>query len=259
MNQAIEHLKRERLSAYVDRELDPAEQEAVRNHLSVCQPCTLRALSSTQLKAATASAGQRFAASPDSLARLRAHLRQISAPEPTRTGAESWRRLSWAGLAAAALLAVSLVGWQQLHQANTFSAELLDQHLGSLSGAAVPQVISSDRHTVKPWFQGQLPFSFNLPEPQALPTDTILRGANLTYLGGKPAALLLFTLHQHQVSVFVVQRAGGPGLSVLPGNRAGFSIHTAATTDLELIAVSDVNPEDLKALVATLVKAQSPV
>ncbi len=42
--------------------------------------------------------------------------------------------------------------------------EATDQHIASLAAAAPPQVISSDRHTVKPWFQGKLPFSFNLPE-----------------------------------------------------------------------------------------------
>ncbi len=167
------------------------------------------------------------------------------------------RRLAWVGLAAAILLVVSLVGWQQMHQTNSLSAELLDQHLGTLSSGATPQVISTDRHTVKPWFQGRLPFSFNLPDAQALPPDTTLKGANLTYLKGQPAALLLFTIHKHQVSVFVTQRSGGPNLIALPGARSGFTIQSAATHDLQLVAVSDVNPADLGALVAVLAKAQS--
>src|SRR6202012_1672597 len=156
------------------------------------------------------------------------------------------------------LVAVSLAGWRQIHQTNSLSSELLDQHLGSLSSAATPQVISSDRHTVKPWFQGRLPFSFNLPEAQALPADTVLRGADLTYLEGKPAALLLFTIHKHQVSVFLTQRSSGVHVTGLAGIRSGFSIQTATTRDLQLIAVSDVNPGDLATLLATLVQAQAP-
>ena len=119
------------------------------------------------------------------------------------------------------LLAVSLIGWRQLHETNTLAAELLDQHLATLSSAATPQVISTDRHTVKPWFQGRLPFSFNLPDAQALPPDTTLKGADLTYLKGQPAALLLFTIHKHEVSVFLTQRSGGPNLSALPGSPLG--------------------------------------
>jgi anti-sigma factor RsiW len=156
------------------------------------------------------------------------------------------------------LLALSLIGWRQLHETNTLAAELLDQHLATLSSAATPQVISTDRHTVKPWFQGRLPFSFNLPDAQALPPDTTLKGADLTYLKGQPAALLLFTIHKHEVSVFLTQRFGGPSVPALPSTRSGFTIHSATTQDLRIVAVSDVNPSDLDALVATLVRAQSP-
>jgi anti-sigma factor RsiW len=254
MTQAIEHLTPDTLSAFIDGELPEAEQGAIEQHLAGCHACALRVLSATQLKAATARAGRRFAPSPEALARLTAQLRQQ--PQAT-TRMHSMRRLTWVGLAAALLLAVSLVGWQQIHQTNSLSAELLDQHLSTLSSGATPQVISTDRHTVKPWFQGRLPFSFNLPDAQALPPDTTLKGANLTYLKGQPAALLLFTIHKHQVSVFVTQRSGGPNLVALPGARSGFTIQSAATHDLQIVAVSDVNPADLDALVAVLAKAQA--
>jgi anti-sigma factor RsiW len=254
MTNAIEHLSPDTLSAFIDGELPNAEQGAIEQHLAGCHSCALRVLSATQLKAATARAGRRFAPSPEALARLTAQLHQ----QPQGTARiHSMRRLTWVGLAAALLLAVSLVGWQQIHQTNSLSAELLDQHLGTLSSGATPQVISTDRHTVKPWFQGRLPFSFNLPDAQALPPDTTLKGANLTYLKGQPAALLLFTIHKHQVSIFVTQRSGGPNLIALPGVRSGFTIQSAATHDLQIVAVSDVNPADLDALVAVLAKAQS--
>jgi anti-sigma factor RsiW len=215
-------------------------------------------LSATQLKAATARAGHRFAPPADALARLTAQLRR----EPQKTARiYSIRPIAWTALAAALVLAISLIGWRQVHQSNTLSAELLDQHLATLSSAATPQVISTDRHTVKPWFQGRLPFSFNLPDSGALPPDATLKGADLAYLSGQPAALLLFTIHKHQVSVFVIQRTGisdNPAFSRMANNRAGFSIHYAATRDLRFIAVSDVNPADLDLLVSAVVKAQSP-
>jgi anti-sigma factor RsiW len=67
--------------------------------------------------------------------------------------------------------------------------EVFDQHVATLAANLPPQVISTDRHTVKPWFQGKIPFSFNLPE--GLPSDTTLDGANLTYLqpARRPTAL----------------------------------------------------------------------
>jgi anti-sigma factor RsiW len=254
MTQAIEHLSPDTLSAFIDGELTEGEQGATEQHLAGCHSCALRVLSATQLKAATARAGRRFAPPPEALARLTAQLHQQS---PATARVLSIRRMTWVGLAAALLLAVSLTGWRQIHQTNSLSAELLDQHLGTLSSGATPQVISTDRHTVKPWFQGRLPFSFNLPDAQVLPPDTTLRGANLTYLKGQPAALLLFTIHKHQVSVFVTQRSGGSSLIGLPGARSGFTLDSATTHDLQIVAVSDVNPAELDALVAVLAKAQA--
>ena len=254
--QATGHLLPEALDAFVDGELSASESARIRQHLDGCHSCTLRVLSAMQLKAATARAGERFMPPPEALARLTAQLRP---QEPKKTArVYAFRPLAWSALAAALVLAVSLIGWRQVHQSNALSAELLDQHLATLSSGASPQVISTDRHTVKPWFQGKLPFSFNLPEPNALPADTALKGADLTYLDDQPAALLLFTIHKHEVSVFLTQRAGSAIPSTLPGARAGFTIHSASTRDLRMVAVSDVNPADLDALVDALVRAQSP-
>jgi anti-sigma factor RsiW len=276
MNQTTptNHLGPDQLNAFIDDELSPAEQQGIEQHLTTCHACTLRVLSATQLKAATARAGQRFAPPPDALARLRAQLQaqqvkpeqrpQTNRPPQTETkkaariySMPSLRPAAWAALAAAILLTISLLGWRQFHQTNALAAELLDQHLGTLSTAATPQVISTDRHTVKPWFQGRLPFSFNLPDATALPPDTALKGADLTYLNGQPAALLLFTIHKHEVSVFLTQYTIGPTFAALPSTRAGFTLHTATTPDLRIVAISDVNPADLDNLIAALVKAQA--
>ena len=255
MTQAIEHLNPDVLSAFIDGELPAVEQVTIQQHLSGCHTCGLRVLSATRLKTATAHAGRCFVPPPEVLARLTAQLHG----EPRRTERiYSMRRTAWASLAAAMVLAVSVIGWRQLHETTNLAAELLDQHLATLSSGATPQVISTDRHTVKPWFQGRLPFSFNLPDLQALPSETALKGADLTYLKGQPAALLLFTIHKHEVSVFVTQRFGGPDLAALPSTRSGFTIHSATTHDLQIIAVSDVNPADLDALIATLVQVQAP-
>jgi anti-sigma factor RsiW len=248
------HLSSDQLSAFVDGELSPVEANEIQLHLPECHSCALRVLSATRLKAATARSAQQFTASPDALARLTAQLR----PQETKKAARlySFPTATWAAIAAALVLAVSLLGWRQLHPTNTLSAELLDQHLAALSNGAAPEVISTERHTVKPWFQGKLPFSFNLPE--VLPADMTLKGGDLAYLSGQPAALLLFTIHKHEVSVFLTQRSGSTTTAALPEIRSGFVLHQAMTHDLRIIAVSDVNPADLDLLVSALVAAQSP-
>jgi len=252
--QSMGHLDAEQLSALIDGELPSGESQAIQQHLADCHTCALRVLSATRLKAATARAAQRFAVPTEALARLTGQLRP---QEPKRTAhIYPFRTIAWTALAASLVLAASLIGWRQTRQASALSAELLDQHLATLSSGAAPEVISTDRHTVKPWFQGKLPFSFNLPD--ALAADTTLKGGNLAYLDGQPAALLLFTIHKHEVSVFLIQRAAGPIATVLPRTRSGFTIQSATTQDLRIFAVSDVNPSDLDLLVSALKDAQSP-
>jgi len=128
-----------------------------------------------------------------------------------------------------------------------------DRHLATLAANAPPQVLSSDRHTVKPWFQGKLPFSFNLPE--TLSAGTTLDGANLTYIGGQPVAQLLLSVGKHRVSVFVEQRTGVS--TVANSERSGYHVRSARTAELELVAVSDLEADRLAELVATLKAAQA--
>ena len=120
ITQSTEHLDPDKLDAFIDGELSPAEQKGIEQHLISCHACTLRVLSATQLKAATARAGQRFAPPPDALARLTAQLHsqhklhQLPAKPTARIF--SIRPAAWAALAATILLTVSLIGWRQLLQ-----------------------------------------------------------------------------------------------------------------------------------------------
>lgn len=260
--QDTNHLQPNDLNAFIDGELSATDARDIQQHLEACHRCALRVVTATQLKAATARTGERFVPSPEALARLTAQLRPQASDQLRQTARviplrpALFRPIAvWSAFAAAILLVVSLIGWRQVRQSNALAAELLDQHLATLSSGSTPQVISTDRHTVKPWFQGRLPFSFNLPEPDALPPDTMLRGANLVYLEGQPAALLIFSIHKHEASVFLTQRTRS--FAIKPQSaRSGFAVRSATAVELRLMAVSDVNPTELDALVRALAKVQ---
>jgi len=142
--------------------------------------------------------------------------------------------------------------WRERAQQAAFIGEVLDQHIATLAAAAPPEVISSDRHTVKPWFQGKLPFSFNLPA--ALPAGMTLDGANLTYLDRRPVAQLLFSIGKHRVSVFVEQSADERAVSA--AERAGFHVVSFRTVELEAVAVSDAEAGRVAELMQALRAAQ---
>jgi anti-sigma factor RsiW len=134
--------------------------------------------------------------------------------------------------------------------------EVFDQHVATLAADLQPEVVSTDRHTVKPWFQGKIPFSFNLPEN--LPRDTRLDGANLTYLRNQPVAQLLYSIGKHRVSVFVQERAGSADAHEIPTEHAGFHVIDFGRENLEMVAISDVDPGRLAELVNAIRQAQIP-
>ena len=127
--------------------------------------------------------------------------------------------------------------------------ELADLHISTLASVNPVDVISTDRHTVKPWFQGKLPFSFNLPELQNSPFK--LAGGRLAYFQQSPGAQLLFEFRKHQISVFIFQiRAELSRLNSgysLRGKLA-FSSETWTEGGLRYFVVGDASSADIQDL-----------
>jgi anti-sigma factor RsiW len=99
---------------------------------------------------------------------------------------------------------------------------------------------------VKPWFQGKLPFTFNLPELQTSPFKLV--GGRLTYFQQSPGAQLLFEVAKHQISVFIFQNRtelsrlnSGSSLS----KKLAFNTETWVDGGLWYFVVGDASPSDV--------------
>jgi anti-sigma factor RsiW len=263
-----EHLSVPLLNALADGELSTDQRAMVNLHLSQCPSCTSNALHHTLLKSAIGKAGQRHAPASDFHARLLLRLREdhslqeASQPDHARPSMLKSSFYGWATAMALLLVYVGTVLVQHFEsrtatasaQYVALATEAYDQHIATLAENAPPEVTSSDRHTVKPWFQGKLPFSFNLPDN--LPAGTTLDGANLTYVQGRPTAQLLYSIGKHRVSVYLQQRSDGIAADRSSTDRWGFHIVSFKTTDMNGIAVSDVDPARLADLAGIIEHAQ---
>src|SRR5579859_7195611 len=159
----------EKLDTYLDGELTAAEARAVAEHLRGCAACGADALRRVQQKRAIRDAGQRFAPDPA----FRARIEKSLAPRQSLLGTRLWLpilAISVGVLVPGAMFLTLRRSQQQL------IGELVDQHVATLASANPVDVISTDRHTVKPWFAGKIPFTFNLPE---------LEGSPFALIGGK--------------------------------------------------------------------------
>jgi anti-sigma factor RsiW len=252
-----DHIAAEQLTALADGELHGDDLFEAQEHLAECAACTSAALAASLTKGAMARVGMRYAVPDEFQERMRRLAAGESAVAKKTAGFSVY---AWGPIAALLVLGVGLfVAQRQMQGRNAASelvAEVADQHIAVMAANAPPQVISSDRHTVKPWFQGKLPFSFNLP--QNLPGDTTLDGADLTYLHGQPAAQLLYSIGKHHVSVFVQQRSQGSSLHFEGSERSGFHVMSVSSSELTLVGVSDVDPARLGALLNVIYAAQGP-
>jgi anti-sigma factor RsiW len=258
----IDHISPANLNALADGELTGDQLSLINEHLAACPACTSAALVQTLLKTNIARAGQRYAMPAGLEERLKRLAKSDTAERPRASGKSAMA--GWATAAAIFLVIFSgLILMQQGRRRTELAAleyqaqvsEVSDLHIATLAAGLGPQVISSDRHTVKPWFQGKLPFSFNLPEK--LPGDTKLDGANLTYLNNQPVAQLLYTIGRHQVSVFLTQRRTGEPIGDRQSEHSGFKVTSAGVGDLDIVAVSDVDPVRLVELVSMIKSVQT--
>jgi len=154
-------------------------------------------------------------------------------------------------LAAAATLAVFafllLSGRSSVQQRQTFS-ELADLHIATLASSIPVDVISTDRHTVKPWFQGKLPFTFSLAELGDTPFT--LEGGRLSYLDQAPGAQLIYKFGNHRISVFIFQNRMDSRLASKDGRsrRLTFNVETWTEGDLRYFVIGNANAEDIHKL-----------
>jgi anti-sigma factor RsiW len=233
---------RAQLDTYLDGELPGDQMRALDAHLRTCPSCAADALARVQLKRAVKNAGARFVPS----AEFRALIQKKIAAKPRR----SWRfSFALAGVFAALLVAGLLTAYQQRQNLlqQQFYGEIADLHVSTLASANPVDVVSTDRHTVKPWFQGKIPFTFNLPELQG--TDFTLVGGRVTYLGQVPGAHLIYQVRKHQISVFIFPE---DLLSVRTDSKTAkersFNLQIFTQEGLRYIVFGDVAADDIRKL-----------
>ncbi len=248
------------VQADVDGELSPAEAARVGEHLQNCPDC---ASLSAQLTALSAQLRQEvsYYAAPETLrSALRAQVAAKAPPEPAparRASPPQWHAVSsWlraktavpfgAGFALATCLVLALV----LPPSGGMPDEVVADHIRALQPGHLMDVVSTDQHTVKPWFDGRLDFAppvRNLKE-QGFP----LTGGRLDYLAGRPVAVLVYQRRQHIINVFVWPERGHPG--PLSTNRSGYNIMRWNQNEMAFWAVSDLDPKELAEFVGDLQK-----
>lgn len=242
------------LHGLADGELDAANALAMEEHLRSCSGCAANYSEIIRQRQLFENGGLRLGASLALRGRIRAAIAAEEGGEALQTkpvlesvrGQRTNPRSSWfprAGIAFSAMaLAASLVLFvSSQNPAPSLDEEIVAGHVRSLLASHLTDVVSSDQHTVKPWFLGKLDFA--PPVVDLSKKDFPLIGGRLDYIGGRVVAAIVYKRRGHVINLFVWP-AGK--LQAVPETAEGYHLLSWTRGGFSYAAVSDLNPEELR-------------
>jgi anti-sigma factor RsiW len=249
------------LQADADGELEAAGAAEVAAHLARCPDCAAAQAAIATLSARLGSELP-YHAAPDRLrqtvrstvesffpAPTPAPITRAPRPEPPRHVAW-WRRgwIGWmppfgAGLAVAAAIALAVLPSPGGGGVKNLADGVVADHIRALQPGHLMDVVSTDQHTVKPWFDGKLDYAPPVKDLAALGFPLI--GGRLDYLAGRPVAALAYRHGQHILDFYAWPAAGRSDAPPDGGARDGYNFLHWTQDGMTFWAVSDVDTRAL--------------
>ena len=239
------------LHAYLDGELDPANALAFAEKVRADTALAAEAKRIEALRRLIRERLPRESAPPDLRARIEASLR----PERPRIQ-PSWRALA----ASIALTAVVASGstWFAVgsQRSNTTVDALVSDHIRALMAPQATDVVSSERHIVKPWFNGRIPQSPRVVDlaNQEFP----LVGGRVDVINQLPVPTLVYRRRQHLISLTALPMGGLVEWAPAPRSIGGYNLVRWTEDNKTYWAVSDLNIAELEKF-AQLFRTTAPV
>lgn len=247
-----EHL----LHGYFDGELDLMSSVAFEEHVKICPDCA-QDLHKQQALRVTLHSSNLYDRAPARLeARIRGSIPGADAKVAQMQPADRRRPWEqWLGVAAAIAL-VAIAGLALFKTAGTEKAtdliaqEVVESHVRSLQLGHLTDVLSSDQHTVKPWFEGKIDFAPPVADfaSQGFP----LVGGRLDYLEHHNAASLVYKRRAHFINVLIWPDETKANQSPRSETIDGYHIVHWQQDGLKFWMISDVNQDDENLLVALI-------
>jgi anti-sigma factor RsiW len=152
----------------------------------------------------------------------------------------------WTTLAASVLVALAIGSgstWMTLHtlQRDTIAEQVVATHMRALVAPSPTDVKSSERHTVKPWFNGRIPIS-----PRVIDLSSHgfpLVGARIDVFGTTPVPTLVYARRLHVISLCAIPSAAGSRSSPITIN--GYNVVSWTQDGTTYWAVSDLSIAEL--------------
>ncbi len=227
------------LHALIDGELDAGHAREVEAHIAECPHCAAAFAAYRQMSQAIARADLRYTAPPALRQRIEASLPQTRAPSRRAVLRGFAMGSAVSALAATGLVAIVLRNDDE----QLIMSEVVSAHLRSLQAGHLTDVISTDQHTVKPWFNGKLDVS--PPVIDLTAQGFTLVGGRLDYVDARAIGAVVYRRRQHVINLFVAQTPNIERRAAHSEIIQGFSIRRWSERGLNFWAVSDIGNDEL--------------
>ena len=242
---------RELIHGYLDGELDLVKSIEIEEHLKDCQVCTQTSKGIRSLRSAIGDTALRFQPPTNLERRLRAALRRESEPESKRITLRSRWVVAGTSLIAAVFVIWVVAGvFGRKSTSDLVAQEIVSSHVRSLMADHLTDVLSSDQHTVKPWFNGKLDFS--PPVKDLSQQGFSLNGGRLDYIGNRPVAALVYQRRQHSINLFVWPSTEVAAVNEQALVEQGYNLIRWTNAGMTYWVVSDLNLAELQQFVQLL-------
>jgi anti-sigma factor RsiW len=243
------------LEPYLDNELDRADARELEAHVDGCADCRAALTELDELHLALRDNALRYTA-PQA---LRDRIRSSGIGASSTSGASSsppaltarratptWLRLAAAWVLAFGAGSVSVHWWNSKQAAANSQAQierdLFASHWRALAAASPVDVVSSDRHAVKPWFAGKIAAA---PLVQDFAEQGFaLAGGRIDYVGNERVAVLVYRHGLHVIDVFVLPQTRMSQIAE-PVRREGYVLSGITLGAQTAAIVSDLDEQEL--------------
>jgi anti-sigma factor RsiW len=241
MNTEHENI-RESLHAYVDGELDPANTRAAERHLNECEECRGNEKAIRELRRALTTETIAYRAPAHLRRNVRAALRREA--KSARQTLSPWLMFATGAAFSAVVLGFVLLQTMRSAGNDAIVTQVVANHVRSLLAAQLVDVVSSNQHTVKPWFDGKIDFA---PEVRDLSGNGFpLIGGRLDYLEGKTVAALVYQRNKHPINLFITPAATNRNSPLTATTRRGYNVLAWTNNGMNYWAISDLNQTELR-------------
>jgi len=252
MSRSLSDDERIALNAFVDGELDAREATVWANRIAA-DPDLAAARDEIEATRAAVAALDRPAVSADLLARIEALAAPAPATRPARRWTEGWQTIA-AAVVITALVASGATYYLSAPRGTSFETLVADAHRRSLLAASPVDVLSSDRHTVKPYLDAHLGLS--PPAPDLAPQGYPLVGGRVDVFGEKSVPTLVYRHSEPTISV-VAQPGTTAIVAPKPLASGGYNMVEWSGNGFVFTAVSDLEPDELLSFVGDYEAAAS--